>query len=451
MRSIFGNLQRVGKALMTPVAVLPVAALFLRFGQPDVLDIPIISAVGSAIFGNLPLLFAIGVAFGLAKGNKGLAGLGGAVGYLLMTNIAVIIDDKINMGVLAGMVTGILAGIFYNLLVDQLEGQKLNVLYPMLILGVGITLGGVFGYIWPPIQMQIDSLGNWIIAAGPVGAGVFGFLNRLLIPVGLHHVLNSFLWFVFGSFNGITGDLHRFFAGDPTAGTFMAGFFPIMMFGLPAVALAIYTTAKKENRSSIAGLLFSLGFTSFLTGITEPLEFTFMFLAPGLYLVHALLTGLSLGITSALGILHGFGFSAGAIDYILGFGIATKPLLLIPVGLATFGLYYGVFVLVIKVFNLQTPGRAENESGDENAFSDKSLPQIALEFLNALGGHENVLEVDACITRLRLTVASSKHIDEDTLKTLGASGIIKPTDKNIQVIVGTKAEIIAEEIKVLLT
>lgn len=455
MSNGFGNIQKVGKALMTPVAALPVAALLLRLGQPDVFNIPIISAAGAALFGNLALLFAIGVGFGLAKNNQGAAGLAGAIGYLVIKEVTVAIDPSINMGVLAGMIAGIMAGVLYNRFHDiklpdwlGFFGGKRFV--PIITSLCALVLGVVFGYVWPPVQTGLDSLGTWIIGAGALGAGVFGFLNRLLIPVGLHHVLNSFLWFVFGEFNGATGDLSRFFAGDPTAGTFMAGFYPVMMFGLPAVALAMYTTAKKENRAAVGGMLFSVAFTSFLTGITEPLEFMFMFLAPVLYFLHAVLTGVAMAVVSSMGILHGFGFSAGAIDFALNFGLATNPLMLIPVGLVFGAIYYVVFVFVIKKLDLQTPGRADNESGNDELIEELGISNVAYGYVNALGGRDNIVEVDACITRLRMTLKTNEKVDEDALKKLGASGSIRPSSTNIQVIVGTKAELIAEEMKQIL-
>lgn len=453
MKNMFGNVQKVGKALMTPVAVLPVAAILLRLGVLWEMDI--ITAAGAAVFDNLALLFAIGVAFGLAKNNQGAAGLAGAVGYLVITNVATTMDPDINMGVLAGMVAGILAGVLYNKYHDIKLPEFLGFFggkrfVPIVTSFAALAIGILFGYIWPSIQGGIDSVGNWMIGAGSIGLFSFGFLNRLLIPTGLHHVLNSIVWFVFGEYGGATGDLHRFFAGDPTAGAFMAGFYPVMMFGLPAVALAMYTTAKKENKAAVGGLLFSVAFTAFLTGITEPLEFMFMFLAPGLYVIHAVLTGISMAVTHSLGILHGFGFSAGFIDYFINYGLATKPLMLLPLGLAFGAAYYGLFVFVIQKFDLPTPGRVEDETGDEAVIEEKGVPAIAEEYFNVLGGRENIDDIDACITRLRLTLKDNTIVDDAKLKALGASGSIKPNNKNIQVIVGTKAEIIAEQMKTLL-
>ncbi len=450
MNQSFGKLQKVGKALMTPVAVLPVAAILLRLGV--LWDIPIITAAGAAIFDNLALLFAIGVAFGLAKNNQGAAGLAGAVGYLVITKVATTMNADINMGVLAGMISGIMAGALYNKfynisLPDWLGFFGGKRFVPIVTSFAALALGVLFGYIWPPIQNGLDGVGNWMIGAGALGVFSFGFLNRLLIPFGLHHVLNSIVWFVFGEFGGATGDLGRFFAGDPEAGIFMAGFYPVMMFGLPAAALAIYTTAKKENRPAIAGMLFSVAFTSFLTGITEPIEFMFMFLAPVLFVAHALLTGLSMAVVQGLGILHGFGFSAGFIDYTINWGLATNPIMLIPVGLAFGAIYYFLFVFIIKKFDLPTPGRLDDETGDDSVINELGISGIASEYVKALGGASNIEDVDSCITRLRLTLKDNSGVSDDDLKALGASGVIRPNTKNIQVIVGTKANNIAEEIK----
>jgi len=363
MSGTFSKVQKVGKALMTPIAVLPAAALLLRLGV--LWNIPIITASGAAIFENLAVIFALGVAFGLAKNNQGAAALAGFVGYKIMVGVATAINADINMGVLAGMVAGILAGVlynkFYNLKLPAwlgFFGGKRSV--PIITSFVMIPIGILFGYIWPTIQKGFDTVGNWMIDAGAIGVFAFGTLNRLLIPTGLHHVLNSITWFTFGEFDGATGDLNRFFAGDPTAGQFMTGFFPIMMFGLPAVALAMYFAAKKENRAAVGGMLFSVAFTSFLTGITEPIEFMFMFLAPSLYAMHAVLTGVALAVCEILGIKHGFGFSAGAIDYVVNFNIATNPILLIPIGLVFAVIYFVIFRWAIEKFNLPTPGRLDS-------------------------------------------------------------------------------------------
>lgn len=471
MKKFFSSLQKIGKSLMLPIAVLPAAALLLRLGAEDVFNIPFIMAAGSAIFDNLALLFGIGVAVGIAKDSSGAAGLAGAVSYFVITNATQAINSDINMGVLAGIIGGLLAGFLYNRYHDielpdflGFFGGKRFV--PIITGAASVLLAGLFGYIWPPIQNVIQLVGEWIINAGPIGVFVYGVLNRLLIPVGLHHVLNSFIWFVFGEFTTaagevVTGDLSRFFAGDPSAGFFMSGFFPMMMFGLPAAALAMYHTAKPKNKKVVGGILLSVGLTAFLTGITEPIEFSFMFLAPVLYGIHALLTGLSMVVTYVLGIQHGFGFSAGAIDYFLNYGLATKAFLIIPIGIAFFAVYYFLFRFAIQKFNIQTPGREEaaansNEmsvmpESQQKSSGDKSLQSgssaKASQYIEALGGADNLKSVDACITRLRLEVKDSGRLDEAQLKSLGASGVLKANKNNAQVVVGTKAELIAEEIK----
>lgn len=452
MRNFFGKLQKLGKALMLPVAVLPIAGILLRLGQDDVLNIPFISAAGDSILGNLPLIFAIGVAVGLAFDNGGAAGLAGAVGYFVLNTGASVINDTINMGVLGGIIAGVVAGNLYNRyhdiqLPDWLGFFGGRRFVPIVTGFTCIILALIFGFIWPPIQGGIDAAANWMIGAGAIGVFAFGFLNRLLIPFGLHHVINNIVWFIFGEYGGRTGDYGRFLAGDPTAGIFMGGFYPIMMFGLIGAALAMYKTAKPENRKKISGGLFSVSFTSFLTGITEPIEFLFMFLAPSLYVIHALLTGLALAVSYLLNIKHGFSFSAGAIDYFLYMRLATNGWLLIPVGIVFGIIYYFVFTFVINRLDLPTLGRVDEEGeGLDEMISERGLDGVAIAYIDALGGAENLVEVGACITRLRLVVNDSSIIDEGELKKIGATGLLRATAREVQVIIGTKAEMIADEI-----
>lgn len=452
---MLGFLQRIGKALMLPIAVLPAAALLLRLGQKDLLDIPFMAAAGDAIFANLALLFAIGIAIGLAKDSNGAAGLAGAIGYLVLTKGTVAIDKDINMAILGGIIAGIVAGLLYNRFHDIKLPEWLGFFagrrfVPIITSLVMLILAGAFGYIWPPIQEGINNLGQWITGAGAVGAGIYGFLNRMLIPLGLHHVLNSLVWFVFGEYNGATGDLNRFFAGDPNAGTFMTGFFPVMMFGMPAAAFAMIAAARKEKRKAVTGMLIGLGFTSFLTGITEPIEFLFMFIAPVLYGIHAVLTGVSLALTTALDIHHGFGFSAGALDYFLNFGIAQKPGLLAVVGFAYAIIYFVIFYFVIKKFDIKTPGR-EDDSADITADANEegNKDGLAAQYMSALGGKENMIDIDNCVTRLRLKVKDTKEVDEAELKRLGARGVIKLNATDLQVVVGTQVESLANDLKKL--
>jgi PTS system N-acetylglucosamine-specific IIC component len=466
----FLKVQRLGRALMLPIAVLPVAGLLLRLGQPDVFNIKMIADAGGAIFDNLPLLFAIGIAVGFAKDNNGVAALAGAIGYLVEIAVMKDINDKLNMGVLSGIVAGIVAGMLYNKYKDIKLPEYLAFFggkrFVPIVTGVTcLVIGIVLGYVWQPVQAAIDLAGHWLTTAGAIGAFVFGVLNRLLLVTGLHHILNSLTWFVFGSFTppgggaAVTGDLHRFFAGDPTAGTFMTGFFPVMMFGLPAACLAMFHEAPKERRAMVGGLLFSMALTSFLTGVTEPIEFSFMFLAPVLYAIHAVLTGISLAVCSALGIHLGFTFSAGAIDYVLNYGLSTKGWWALVIGVVYAVVYYGLFRFFIRKFNMATPGR-EPATADEQVESfDKggyvapaaaaSVPR-AVRYIAALGGAANLSIVDACTTRLRLSVVDPGKVSEADLKTIGARGVLKRGATSVQVIIGPEADIIADEIRTVI-
>lgn len=459
--NLMQTLQKLGKALMTPVAVLPAAALLLRLGAGDCFNLPWMFAAGDAIFGNLALLFAIGIAIGMARENNGVAGLAAAVGYFVLTRVATTFDAQINMGVLAGIISGLLAGYAYNKynaikVPDFLGFFGGKRFVPIVVSFYSLILGIFAGYIWPLIQDGINAFGNWIAASGAAGGFFFGLFNRLLIPFGLHHVINSFTWFQFGQFTDaagkiITGDLSRFFAGDPGAGTFMTGFFPIMMFALPAACIAMIMAAKKENRKAISGMLLGVAFTSLLTGITEPIEFLFMFLAPVLYIVHALMTGLALGLTTALGIKSGFGFSAGLIDYALSFGISTKPWLLIPIGLIFAVIYYLLFLFFIKKYNLPTPGRMDEEDSAALAgLSSDALGERAAAFLKILGGKTNISALDACITRVRVVVNDASAVDEAELKKLGATAVLKLPGNNLQIVVGTVADPLVTQMKTLM-
>ena len=468
----FLKVQRLGRALMLPIAVLPVAGILLRLGQADVLNIKLIADAGGTIFDNLPLLFAIGVAVGFAKENNGVAALAGAIGYLVEIAVMKDINDKLNMGVLSGIIAGVVAGLLYNRYKDIKLPDYLAFFggkrFVPIVTGLAcVVLGVVFGYIWQPVQSAIDATGHWLTTAGAIGVFVYGTLNRLLLVTGLHHIINSLAWFVFGTFTppgggaAVTGDLHRFFAGDPTAGGFMTGFFPIMMFGLPAACLAMFHEAPKERRALVGGLLLSMALTSFLTGVTEPVEYTFMFLAPVLYVIHAVLTGLSLAICQALGIHLGFTFSAGAIDYVLNYGLSTKGWLAIPIGLAYGVVYYGLFRFFIRKFNMATPGRepATTEAQVESYTAGGYVSPVAGgagssradRYIAALGGAQNLTLVDACTTRLRLSVVDAEKISEPALKAAGARGVLKRDARNVQVVIGPEADMIADEMRAVIS
>ncbi|VTM42108.1 PTS system N-acetylglucosamine-specific transporter subunit IIA [Klebsiella quasipneumoniae] len=326
-----------------------------------------------------------------------------------------------------------------------------------------LILAAIFGYVWPPVQHAIHAGGEWIVSAGALGSGIFGFINRLLIPTGLHQVLNTIAWFQIGEFTNAAGavfhgDINRFYAGDGTAGMFMSGFFPIMMFGLPGAALAMYLAAPKARRPMVGGMLLSVAITAFLTGVTEPLEFLFMFLAPLLYLLHAVLTGISLFIATALGIHAGFSFSAGAIDYVLMYSLpaASKNVwMLLVMGVVFFFVYFLLFSAVIRMFNLKTPGREDKAADvvteEANSNTEEGLTQLATSYIAAVGGTDNLKAIDACITRLRLTVGDSAKVNDAACKRLGASGVVKLNKQTIQVIVGAKAESIGDEMKKVVT
>ncbi|MFE9169583.1 PTS transporter subunit EIIC [Streptomyces kebangsaanensis] len=393
---VMAVLQRIGRSLMLPVAVLPAAALLVRLGNDDMLGrssfptfltriASFMAAGGNAILDNMALLFAVGIAIGFAKKSDGSTALAAVVGYLVfknvlatftdknLTKVAQVVDGKIVMmdkPVDAGVLGGVVMGLVVALLYQRFHRTRLpdwagffggRRLVPILSAFAGLLIGIVFGYVWPVLGTGLHNLGEWLVGSGAVGAGIFGVANRALIPVGMHHLLNSFPWFQAGDYQGRSGDIARFLAGDPTAGQFMTGFFPIMMFGLPAACLAIVHCARPERRKVVGGMMFSVALTSFVTGVTEPIEFTFMFIAPVLYAIHAVLTGVSMALTWALGMKDGFGFSAGAIDFGLNLGIASNPWGLVLVGLCFAVVYYAVFRFAITRFDLPTPGRESDE------------------------------------------------------------------------------------------
>lgn len=399
---VFQGLQKVGRSLQLPIAVLPAAGILVRLGQPDVFGkdglgwdkvAAVFMTAGDAVFANLPLLFCVGIAIGFAKKADGSTALAALVGFLVYKNVltafpiseAVVnttADEGVDVAatyndpkVLGGIIMGLLAAVVWQRyhrtrLVDWLGFFNGRRLVPILMAFVGTVMGVLFGLVWEPIGDLITDFGEWMTGLGAVGAGVFGAVNRALLPVGMHQFVNTVAWQEIGSFKDSAGamwhgDLPRFFHGDPTAGQFMSGFFPIMMFALPAAALAITHCARPERRKAVGGMMMSLALTSFVTGITEPIEFAFMFIAPLLYVIHAVLTAVSMAVTWGLGVHHGFGFSAGAIDYFLNWNLATKPWLIIPIGLVFAVIYYVVFRFAITKFDLTTPGREPEEEVED--------------------------------------------------------------------------------------
>ncbi len=455
---MFSFLQKIGKALMTPIAVLPVAALLLRLGFGDIFDgqlAVIMKTAGESIFGNLDLLFGIGIAYGLAKNNDGTAALSGAVGVLVAKAVYLGIDENLKMGVFVGIIMGVIAGLLYNRFYDIKLPEFLGFFggkrfVPIVTTISAIVVGVLAGYFWHFAQSGIDSFSHAIIGLDKLGTFIYGTLNRLLIPLGLHHILNSVFWFQMGDYtymkDGVAtvanGDLHRFFAGDKSAGVYMSGFYVVMMFGLPAMALAIYMRTPQEYRKRAGSILAGVAFTSFLTGITEPLEFLFIFAAPALFVLHALLTGFALAMAQLLDIHAGFGFSAGLIDYIINYKLAQNPLLILPLGVGFALLYFALSYILLGFLKPQLFGNNESDNAQHNIDNSN-----ALSFVEALGGRDNIVETNACITRLRMTLKDSSQIDNAAFTALGASGVIKPDNKSIQIVLGTKAEKIAQEIR----
>jgi N-acetylglucosamine PTS system EIICBA or EIICB component len=462
---------------MLPVAVLPAAAILMGIGywiDPTGwgADSPLAAFLikaGSSIIDNIPILFAVGVALGMSKEKDGSAALSGLVAFLVVTTLlstdAVALLERVDptkvdpsflkiKNAFVGIISGIVASIMYNRyshvkLPDAFAFFSGKRLVPIMTAVSMLVVSGVLFFIWPLIYTALVTFGKTISDLGPVGAGLYGFFNRLLIPTGLHHALNSVFWFDVANIN----DIGNFWASKGVKGVtgmYQAGFFPIMMFGLPAAALAMVHTAKTKNRKQVASLMLAAGFASFFTGVTEPIEFAFMFLAPMLYLVHAILTGLSLAIAAAFHWTAGFGFSAGLVDFVLSFKIpiANKPYMLIVQGLVFAVIYYFLFRYIIVKFNLMTPGREEDEDEDvaEEATGESGFASMAAIIYEGLGGDENVVSVDNCVTRLRLEVKDMDKVDQKKIKSTGVPGINIVGPQSIQVIIGTNVQFVADEV-----
>ena len=413
------QLQRIGRSLMLPIAALPAAALLLRLGQPDMLGehglanvfgrwlepvADVIGAAGGALFANLPVLFAVGVAIGFARKSDGSTALAALVGYVVFKAVTDAMSpyilgeppegveqELIDFGVLGGLIIGLIAALlwqrYYRIKLPPylafFGGRRF---VPIVTAFVALIIGVGMSFVYKPFDSGLYELSKWVTENEVFGGGVYGTLNRLLIPLGLHHILNSFPWFTLGEYTTdsgavVTGDIARFLSGDPTAGSFMTGFFPIMMFALPAAGLAIWQTARPAQKKVVGGIMLMAALTSFVTGVTEPMEFSFLFVAFPLYVIHAVLTGTSLALVNALGVRDGFGFSAGAIDYVLNYRIAEQPLLLILIGLIYAVIYYLLFRWVITRWNLRTPGREDTPEATE-----ASLGAGATELTPATGG-----------------------------------------------------------------
>ncbi len=474
-------LQRLGRSLMLPVAVLPAAGILLGVGAwigatpwgEGSSIAAFLETAGGSLIDNMGLLFALGVALGLSKDKDGSAALSGLVAFLVITNLLSLgsvaeltnqAEENVNaaFGVIEtqfiGIISGVVASIMYNRfshvqLPDAFAFFSGKRLVPIVTAAFMLILSGLLFFLWPFIYTGLVSFGTWISRLDFIGAGLYGFFNRLLIPTGLHHALNSVFWFDVAGINDI-GNFWNSTGELGITGRYMAGFFPIMMFGLPAAALAIYHTAHESKKKQIGSLMLAAGFAAFLTGVTEPLEFAFMFVAPFLYVVHAALTGLSLAIAAFFQWTAGFSFSAGLLDFILSFPLplANQPWMLLVQGLVFAVIYYFLFRFLIVKFNITTPGREPvGESLDE---SDNDLEEgtskigaMAATIYEGLGGDDNVLSVDNCVTRLRLEVKDMNQVDQAKIKSTGVPGINVVSDHNIQVVVGTQVQFVADEIE----
>ena len=471
----FGFLQKIGKSLMLPVSILPVAGILLGVGgavlsgtaergidlvAPVRILLEIMQASGEPIFANMALIFAIGVALGMAK-NDGVAALSAVVGFLVMNATMGVVAGEIgaetrvvtgietlDTGVFGGIIIGLIAGLLFNRFfrislppyLGFFAGKRF---VPIITAFAAIALGVVLSFIWPPIQNVIDVFSVWASESQPaLGVWLYGTVERSLLPFGLHHIWNAPFFFEVGSFTAadgtvVTGELTRFFAGDPEAGRLGGGFL-FKMFGLPGAALAIWQTSKPENRVRTGSIMLSAALTSFLTGITEPLEFTFLFVAPVLYVVHIILAGLAFPLMYLSGALLGYTFSHGFIDFALFAALGTRPWMVFVWGPAYFAIYYLVFRTLITKLNLTTPGR-EEETADVESARDDAADTFARQLTLAFGGKSNIADLDACITRLRVGVADVHKADQDRLKALGAAGVVV-VGNNVQAIFGPRAE-----------
>ena len=469
MSTFKANIQKLGRAMLLPVAAMPLAGLIMRLSADDMLNIPVIGAAGNAVFGNLDILFAIGVTIGFAKTkDKGIPALTGFLAIATLKKGLEIMNPAVNMGIFGGIISGLIAAWTYNRFKEQklpmvfsyFAGEK----FPLTMVMILQTITSVvFGILWPFAQAGIDSFARLLVNMGALGVGIFMFLNRLLIPFGLHHVLNTYVYYDLGSYtapNGeaFRGEMTRFINGDPQAGLFLSGFFVVMMFGVPAICLAIYRAAFKENKDMVKGIMGSGAATSFISNITEPVEFSFMFLSPMLYVVHAVFAGLAGIVCYLLNIRIGFTFGACIVDYLINFRIATNAILIIPIGIVFFALYYFTFYYLIKKRNIQTLGReVATEYGTEALEDEKELglasknyEYMAKKMLQAFGGSENISDAFSCNTRLRVEVENPAIVDEQRIKQLGVSGVIKPTEKNYQVIIGLEVTYVMAEFNKLL-
>ncbi|KSV59004.1 N-acetylglucosamine-specific PTS transporter subunit IIBC [Acetivibrio ethanolgignens] len=483
-------LQKLGKSLMLPVAVLPAAAILMGIGYwidpsgwgANSAVAAFLIKAGGAIIDNLPWLFAVGVAVGMAKKNDGAAALSGLVAFLVVTTmlssgtVAMLKGIPVEevpgafgkiVNAFTGIISGLVAAACYNRFRETKLPQFLAFFsgrrcVPIVTSVAMLVVSIILFFVWPVIYGALVSFGIAIKDLGPLGAGIYAFFNRLLIPTGLHHALNQVFWQNLAGINDIGnfwGPTEELLAcngivGNYTVGMYQAGFFPVMMFGLPGAALAMYHTAKNNKKKIASSLLLAAAFSSFFTGVTEPLEFSFMFLAPGLYLAHAVLTGISVAFAAAMQWMAGFGFSAGFVDFVLSsrLPMAKQPWMLLVQGVVFFAIYYVLFRFLITKFDLKTPGREEDDVSDAEmnaTLANNDFTKVAEIVLEGLGGKENITSIDNCVTRLRLEIVDYTKVNEKKIKSAGVMGVVRPSKTSVQVIVGTQVQFVADEFKKL--
>lgn len=474
MKEIFGKitkqLSKLGRAMLIPIAATPVAGLLARLSAPDMLNLPVLESASWVVFGMLDMLFAIGAVVAYTKiKDKTCPILGSIISLAVFKQTLTFMNPDISMGVFAGIVSGVFTAVIFNYsrewrtpdMFSFFTGDKFVVTLAPL---AAVPFGILFSYIWVPCQAGLNSFALWIGGAGALGVLVFGFFNRLLIPVGLHHVLNSFIYYELGSFvtasgETITGEIPRFLAGDPTAGLFLAMFFVPMMFGLPGACLAMYKTAKEKNREKTKSLMMSGALTTFVAGITEPIEFSFMFIAPQLYVLHAVLTGTAGAILYLLDVKLGMSINFCIIDFILNFNLGHKAWIIVPVGIVFFFLYYFSFKFIILKKDLKTPGREDDDIGFTEEVSEEeqniklnhnNYAYMAKKILQNIGGKDNIESAECCVTRLRLELKDGSLVNEENVKKTGAKGIIRLSDTSIQIIIGTEVRKVMKEFNYLL-
>ncbi len=485
-------LQKLGKALMLPVACLPICGILMGLGYAlckqtmqggeitgfvNLLGFFLVKA-GGALIDNMALLFVIGVGVGMADDHDGTAGLASLAAWLMITNLLSVgvvttlipsvaenAEKTLAFSAIANPFIGILSGIIGSTCYNKFKSTKLPDWLSFfsgkrsvtIISGVvSIVVAAILLVVWPIVYGVLLAIGNGIVSMDAVGAGIYAFLNRLLIPTGLHHALNNVFWF---DTVGL-GDLKHFWAGDTSAdvawslGMYMSGFFPCMMFGIPGAALAMIHTAKDNKKKVAIGLVASSAVCAFVCGVTEPFEFGFMFLAPVLYLIYALLYGIFTFITTLVGFRAGFSFSAGATDLVFSASLpaAQNTWMILPLGLAAFAVFYAVFRFAIVKFDLKTPGREDDdlEAEKKAVLSNNDFTEVASIILEGLGGKSNIVSLDNCITRLRLEIKDYTRVDEKKIKSAGVAGVMRPSKSAVQVIVGTKVQFVADEMKKML-